>query len=393
MKIARRHDIDALRFLVFSLLIVYHTAMLYLAGEHFHLKSSYLSEALHWPMVFINRWRMEIVFLISGVSSAMMSASGRGRFLTGRLRRLLLPLLFGMAVVIPVQPYCEGVANGLVQPGYLEFLAHYFGGHHWPENAFAGWKQGFTWNHLWYLAYLLIYTVLLGALRPLLESRPGRIVSAGFVRLRGWRLLLLPALPPLLATIAFKLDYPETHALLRDWYLHAIYFTMFLYGWWLGKDEAVWKELARLRFHSSLLAIPVFAGYIGFDMIQSENTWSWAVAGSWPLRNLYMWLAIYAILGWGHALLNRPFGWLPWARQAVFPWYILHQSFIIVLAYWLLPLQLGPVLEPLLILAGTVLLCWLTTSLLTGPLRWLRPCFGMVNSRPQAAPAVVKLAA
>ena len=65
---SRRHDIDALRFLVFSLLIVYHTAMLYLAGADFHMKSSYLTESLNFPMVFINRWRMEIVFIISGVS-------------------------------------------------------------------------------------------------------------------------------------------------------------------------------------------------------------------------------------------------------------------------------------------------------------------------------------
>ena len=74
--------------------------------------------------------------------------------------RLLLPLVFGMLVVVPIQPYAEGVANGLVQPGFLAFLARYYAAPTWPEGAFAGWEHGFTWNHLWYLAYLWSYTLV-----------------------------------------------------------------------------------------------------------------------------------------------------------------------------------------------------------------------------------------
>ena len=384
----RRYDIDALRFLVFSLLIVYHTAMLYLDGAAFHMKSSYLTETLNFPMVFINRWRMEIVFLISGVSCAMMAHTSRGAFLWRRIKRLLLPLLFGVLVVIPVQPYCEGVSNGLVEPGYGAFLLHYFGGYAWPAGAFTGWKTSFTWNHLWYLVYLLLYTIVLVALQPLLaKARP---LLTG---LRGWRLLILPALPALAATAFLKLRYPETHALVKDWYAHAIYFTMYLYGWWLGNDKRVWQELARLRWYALLLAPCAFAVYLGFDLVYSENLLTWASAGSWPMRNLYMWLAICAILGWSHTLLNQPFAWLPWARQAVFPWYILHQSAIILLAYWLVPLKLGPVLEPLLILAGTVATCWLATSLLISKVHWLRPCFGLPARPRQAVAADTALAA
>ncbi|MDN2680688.1 acyltransferase family protein [Janthinobacterium sp. SUN033] len=385
---SRRYDIDALRFLVFSLLIVYHTAMLYLDGAAFHMKSTYLTETLNFPMVFINRWRMEIVFLISGVSCAMMTHTSSGAFLWRRIKRLLLPLLFGVLVVIPVQPYCEGVSNGLVEPGYGPFLLHYFGGHTWPAGAFTGWKTSFTWNHLWYLVYLLLYTIVLVALQPLLaKARPL------FAGLRGWRLLVLPALPTLAATAFLKLRYPETHALLKDWYAHAIYFTMYLYGWWLGNDKGVWQELARLRWQALLLAPCAFAVYLGFDLVASENLLTWASFGSWPMRNLYMWLAICAILGWSHTLLNKPFAWLPWARQAVFPWYILHQSAIVLLAYWVVPLKLGPVLEPLLILAGTVAACWLGTSLLISKVSWLRPCFGLPARPRQAVAADTALAA
>jgi len=370
--VSRRHDIDALRFLVFSLLIVYHTALLYLQGSDFHMHSSYATDSLNMVLVFLNRWRMEIVFIVSGVSCAMMSQPSRGAFLWRRVKRLLLPLLFGMAIIIPLQPYCEGVSKGLVEAGYGQFLLHYFGGYAWPAGAFSGWQYGFTWNHLWYLVYLLLYTVVLVALQPLLDR-----MQAVFRRLRGWRLLVLPALPTLAAMVFLKMRYPETHALVHDWYAHAIYFTMFLYGWWLGNGKGLWTELARLRWHTLVLGLCTFAVYIFFDNIHSEHLLTWASLGSWPMRNLYMWLAICTILGWSHTLLNQPFAWLPWARQAVFPWYILHQSAIILLAYWLVPLKLGPVLEPLLILAGTVMVCWLGTSLLISKVWWLRPCFGL----------------
>ena len=64
----RRHDIDALRVLAFGLLILYHLGMLYVSDWGFHLKSHYLAGWLQYPMLFLNRWRMDLLFLISGLA-------------------------------------------------------------------------------------------------------------------------------------------------------------------------------------------------------------------------------------------------------------------------------------------------------------------------------------
>ena len=64
----RRHDIDALRALAFLLVILYHVAMYYVADWPWHLKSPHAAEWLQWPMRVLNLWRMDLVFLISGVS-------------------------------------------------------------------------------------------------------------------------------------------------------------------------------------------------------------------------------------------------------------------------------------------------------------------------------------
>ncbi|MGE5615805.1 MAG: acyltransferase family protein [Bacillota bacterium] len=371
----RRHDIDALRALAFAFLILFHVGMLYVAGWDWHIKSSYTTSAIEPPMLFLNRWRMDLIFLISGAATAfMMRGASLGAFTRQRVSRLLVPLAFAMVVVIPIQPYCQGVANGLVEPGFGRFLIHYFTGYKWPANAFDGWQYGFTWNHLWYLPYLLTYTLVLVALQPLLRSKGARRVRETFVALRGWKLLVFPALPLVLFAIALSMRFEATHALFNDWYNHARYFTAFLYGWWLASSIDVWGELARLRKVSLGFAVIAFAAYFA---LRADNPSTPLLAIVLTFRGFFVWLAIATALGWGHACLNRPFKWLPFATEAVYPWYILHQSLIVLIAFWIVPMKLGPVLEPLIVTVGTVGGCW---ALHVGFIRrfgWLRACFGI----------------
>lgn len=392
----RRHDIDALRVLAFGLLIVFHLGMLYVGPADdwkFHLKSSYLAGWLEYPMLASSFWRMDLLFLISGMAVHFL----RGRLTLPtlawkRTTRLLLPLLFGMAVVIPIQPYVQGVDNGLVPPGFGHFLLRYWTGGPWPAGAFDGWQFGFTWNHLWYLVYVWIYTMLLIAALPVLESTWGQRAIAAVHRLHGWPLLVLPALPLIAYNLLFAARFPQNHAVIGDWYAHAGYATMFLYGYAIGTHPGLWSELARLRHRSLGMAVVCFAAYVllgQLDALVDVSQWSKSAIAMdrfcmRALHFFYTWSAIAAVLGWGHQYLNRPFRWLPYAREAVFPWYILHQSVMLAVAYWLLPLKLGPVLEPSLVLLGTVGGCAVLHEYVIRRTRWLRPMFGL-DAEPRAA--------
>lgn len=380
----RRHDIDALRVIAFGLLILYHVGMFYVAEWGWHIKSSHLSETLQLPMLLVNQWRMPLIFLVSGLAlSFVVARYTAGQLVRRRGWRLLWPLLFGMAIVVPPQAYYQALSNGATEPGYVNFLIAYFGFQPWPEGAFDGSDIGITWNHLWYLPYLLTYTLLLAALLPWLRSATGQALLTRLRGLRGLSLVLLPTLPLLFHGLVF---YPLFGDISHDWftdgYAHALYFTIFLYGYVIGRDQQLWAAIDRLRWPLLLTAPLTFVGYrlLAESTPQDPSAAQWLALLSALYLNRWVWLLL--LLGWSHRLLNRPWRWLPAANRAVYPWYILHQSITVVAGYHVARLGLGPVVEPPLVLTATVAGCWLIHRWLILPSRWLRPCFGVWERPP-----------
>lgn len=383
----RRHDIDALRVIAFAILILYHVSGVYQVDSDFHIVSSYQSEWLDYVRIVFNRWRMPLLFAISGVAIGL-SLPGKhpAKFVLMRSWRLLLPLIFGMLFVVSIQAYCEGVSKGTVAPGYGAFLLRYLQLKPWPAGTFGGAEYGITWNHLWYLAYLWVYTLALVALTPVLHSRPGERALGWLARPRRGVWLLSPAILFFLYLVVLKPRFPESHALVGDWYLHAEYFSVFLLAYAVADRQALWQRLAGLRRPMTVLAVAAILVELSLkaagQYLPPGDVPSLLQHLPWGLieraaRALYMWSALLAIFGWGHALLNRPMGWLPYATEAVYPWYILHQSVIVLVAYWLIPLRLAAWQEPALLVVATVGGCLMLHEIVIRRTKALRPLFGL----------------
>jgi surface polysaccharide O-acyltransferase-like enzyme len=384
----REHHVDALRVVAFGLLILYHVAMVYVADWHFHVKSSYTAEWLQVPMVFMNRWRMPLLFLLSGVAIGLFRPErAPGRFVLMRTWRLLLPLVFGMFAVVPIQAYCQALANGAIAPGFSAFMVRYVQFGPWPAKAFDGWEFGVTWNHLWYLAYLWVYSLVLAALLPLLRTALAQRLIGAVGAMRGPWLVLLPAIPFATYAVTLAPRFPQTHDLLHDGFLHAQYFTVFAIGYAIARAPGVWSEVARLRRPLLLLALAVFAVYGWIVFAAARPLPGALVLAAQLLRGAYLWCALVAILGYGVAHLNRPFRWLPYASEAVYPWYILHQSFIVPIAFVLIPLQIGGAAEAALVLGGTLAGCLMLHHFVIRRVRWIRPLFGLKGRREKTRAA------
>jgi surface polysaccharide O-acyltransferase-like enzyme len=357
-KTARRNDIDALRVLAFGLLILYHVGMFYVSWD-WHVKSRYEFDWLEPAMSMVNQWRMPLIFMISGLAVNFLLGEGDRRrlgyrsFAWQRIVRLGVPLLFGMLVIVPPQAYFEALENGAIEPGYLAFLWRYFTFQAWPEGAFAGSDYGLTWNHLWYLPYLLTYSLLLIPVAAFLNG-PGRALRQRLCRLRGVGLWLLPILPLMAWGQWIFPHFPYIrHDLITDGYAHALFGTFYLYGFVIGRDAGLWRELAALRWYTLAVALVTYVLLMAYREVLPDEPGALADTAFMAVIYLNRWTWLLLVLGWGHRLLNREFAWLPYARAAVYPWYVLHQTITVVAGYALTRLALGPVVEPLLVLAAT----------------------------------------
>lgn len=381
----RRHDIDVLRFAAFTLLIIYHVGMVYVADWGFHFKSARQWEWLHWPMLGMNRWRMPLIFILSGLALGLARPErGPARFALRRTKRLLLPLAFGMLAVVPVQAYVEALSHGAVAPGFAAFMSRYLQLRPWPDGGFTGAEFGVTWNHLWYLPYLWTYTILL---MPAVALRPPSGAAPRLSRLHPGRwpaavLILLPVvyLTSCLAWVAPR--FPTTHALFDDWSSHAQYFPVLVFGYLVALSGAFWSRLDRIRWAALALAILGLAGFFGLRVLDRAAAGGLLADGPWRAASLaaqalYGWTMLLTILAFGRRWLNRPFRWLPWANEAVYPWYILHQSLIVPLAFGLAALPLPGGVEAALVVLGTVLGCAILQDAVIRRSAVLRPLFGL----------------
>ena len=103
------------------------------------------------------------------------------------------------------------------------------------------------------------------------------------------------------------------------------------------------------------------------------------------LRLVAAWATIFALLGLAQRYLDRPSRALAYATEAVFPWYILHQTILIAAGVWLTALGLPAIAEAALLLVFVVLGCALLHELAIRRIPFLRPLFGLRRARKKPA--------
>lgn len=99
--VQRRHDVDWLRVLAFSLVFLYHSGRFF-DQEWWHVKNSTTSPLVDALKGVFDLWGMPLIFLISGASIFFaLRPGGAGRFLRDRVWRLLVPLAVGILILAP----------------------------------------------------------------------------------------------------------------------------------------------------------------------------------------------------------------------------------------------------------------------------------------------------
>ena len=381
----RRLDLDWVRILAFGVLILFHVGMYYVTWG-WHVKSPFASHTLEPLMMLSSPWRLSLLFFVSGCATAFLYAKSSVGFVRSRTQRLLIPLALGLWVIVPPQSWAEVTEAVGYHDGYLHFMSLYAQGY-----------SGFcredclripTWNHLWFVAYLWCYTMVAAlAWWAIPRARIDQWGAAVAKRLRGPWLFVLPVAWLGALRILLVARFPDTHALVDDWYQHANYFSVFALGLLLAREIAVWEEIRRQRWTALALAV------VGYGVVTAYFAHYVDVAPPDGLRQLQrvfyaldQWAAIVAALGFARQWNPADSRARRYLTEAIFPFYIVHQTAIVLLAHFMKPLGLHPSIEGPLLVAATVAACFASFEIVRR-VGWMRPLFGLAPAPARAVTA------
>lgn len=373
----RYYYIDWLR--VFAILVVFlfHNARFF-DSDDWHVKNAETSQGFTIFIVFTSQWVMPLFFVLSGLSAhyALRSQTAR-RYMWSKVLRLVVPLTIGMFTHVSYQVYLERLTHGDFAGSFFEFLPHYF------EGAY-GLGGNFAWMglHLWYLEMLFVYSLLTLPLFLWLRSRWMQPVIS---RLAGC--LAKPGAIFLLAApaIIMKLisDTQQNVICAEHWGGWAMlpHLAFFVTGYFIALDSRLISSIEKHRIAALVLAIIVFIFLYICTLSPAGQQFLNTPAGS-IARVLHAWFWLTAIMGFARRYLTSTNRFLRYANEAVLPFYILHQTIILLLGYRIVQLETPIIAKYVLV----TVLSFAATAALYEPLirqfNVLRFLFGMKPKRP-----------
>ena len=367
----RQYFIDWIRVLAFGILIFYHAGMFFVPWR-WHVKNNVIVENLTYPMLFFNQWRLSLLFFISGVgiSFAFKSRSG-WRFMGERTRRLFIPIVFGMLVIVPPQIYCQRMQAHQIMESYAQFYPSVF--------EFIAYPKGnLSWNHLWFVVYLWVFSLIGIPVFLSLSSRIGQRLLDTFYQfiLHPIRIYLL-MIPFMLIFWLWDKTSPTTHNLIHDKLNFTNSFLLVILGFVLGQTPEFWEmlEVNRKWFLGMMIVFGIlFFWIVEFGIGLTDDQYFIAKG---IITRINAFSVILCICGFAKHYLNFTNKGLQYANEAVLPFYILHQTITVVIGFYVADLEWAWQIKFIILMAGTFFGAWGIYHFLIRPFNLMRLLFGL----------------
>jgi acyltransferase-like protein len=377
----RLYYLDWLRVLAVLGVFYAHTADIF-DTFYWHMRQDGGSAVWNALGPFGARWGITLFFLLAGASAWFaLRTRTSGQFIGERFKRLLIPFIVAFILLAPIQAYLMALINSSYHGNLLQFFPYFF------ENLHIGWDLTMLVTssyHLWFLAYLYTISMLALPLLLYLKREQGvRFISwlAAFCsRPAG---LFVFVLPIALIQIILWAPFPAYHS----WADFSSWFFIFVYGFILLADarfEAAIRKQGKIFLFVVIICVltilvsnsagvlsnwkqsPSYSvGYLFYLFLFSTTTWSIIVSA------LYIWMRF----------LNFNNKVIQYANEAVLPIFIIHPSVILIIAFYVLPLNLAPGVKYLVVSTAALIATLVLYELLIRRIKVLRWLFGLKTSK------------
>jgi len=380
----RLYYLDWLRVLAILTVFVYHSTRFFNV-EDWHVKNPTWYPAVEVWNVFAGTWMMPLIFVISGASLFYaVGKGGAGKFVKDKTLRLLVPLLVGVFTHASLQVYLERFTHGQFSGTYFQFLPQYFNGFYEGGNPASG-NFALTGMHLWYLWWLFLFSILLYPLLCWLKGGGQRVLSRLGDGLALPGVVYLLALPILLLQMIVDPGDMIMAKKEAGWYL-VIYLWLLLSGFVVVSHAGVQASIRRLRWLSLALVVVLMGAYLFLVFQPAPATFGTPLhALISTLRGLSAWCCVLAALGMGMRYLNFSTPFLTYANEAVLPFYILHQTVLLSVGYFVVQWPIPDLLKWAIILVTSLAIIMMIYECLIRRFNVMRFLFGLKPLRKQPA--------
>ncbi len=379
---ARRAEFDWLRVVALGLMMVFHGTMGF-SSWPWHVSDAHRSMVLGDILDFLWRWRVELVFVVSG--AALMLAVRRHTpfaILRERLQRLAIPMIFGMLVIVPPQVYYERLQHGQFHGSYLDFLPHLADGFYPSGNL--------SWHHLWFIPYVLVLTA---AIMPLFlwmrTPHRRRWLDPLMADIADKHLYWLLVVPIGLAEMMLRIQQSDSHDLISDGHGWLEFGTLLVLGGCLAEWPVLLAAVQRERY------VSLVVGLVAYAVLRMEWPTITDNPSALPLGDAIGWCTLSAlnVLAWVLTVtgfvtrwLSRSSPALAYATEAALPVYILHQTLIVFAVYHLHGVNWPTIAKFFVTVSFSLLGSLALYELVIRRSRWLRLMFGVKNRAREIGP-------
>ncbi|WP_304517496.1 acyltransferase family protein [Cecembia rubra] len=372
--------LDWLRVISIFLVFLHHVFLPFSTHHEWLIKNGETSDLLSAILIFFEQWRLHLLFLVSGAGTylAFSKRTALG-FVGERSKRLLIPLYFGLFFINPPQTYFSNIEEF---NSYLDLYPFVF--------------TNRSIHHLWFIKILFVYSIIAIPLILFLKSSYGNNFKKNlyqFFQKPGRLILLAVGASLLTALLKFEISLDKNRFILQ--YPVTIPFLLFfITGLLLASEFKSWEIVKKNINKFTFLLIPLTVSFYWFyfqhkNEIITESLYGTSLLIWLSIKTLMGWMMVFVLIGLACKYLSFQKIWLKKINEGIYPFYIFHQTFIVILAFYITQIPSPWPLKFALILIGSFGLSVLIYKIFIYPFNITRFFFGM-RPNPQSQPNELK---